>query len=182
METVKAKLVEWSKNRQIVRAAAVAGGVLLALVLVTCISIHMRAHIQRKYASAADYMQEQAYQQMIEMTRLFARVDEPNVDVQHKLIPSLRARYAAVTALNDALTNGFGKRYAVLNEEQLQAFEAAFEEYTSAYREGMATGLARDDMAECIAGVQLMIEERYKPDEEDVIGTLVTANTPEPKQ
>lgn len=182
METVKAKLVEWSKNRQIVRAAAVAGGVLLALLLVTCISICMRAHIQRQYASAAEYMQEQTYQQMIEMTQLFARVDEPNVDVQHKLIPSLRAKYAAVTALNDALANGFGRKYAVLSEEQLQSFETAFEEYTSAYREGMATGLARDDMAECIAGVQAMIEERYKPDEEDIIGTLVTANTPEPKQ
>ena len=75
METIKEKLIEWSKNKQIVRAAAIVGGIMLLLVVITCISILMRANIQRKYTRAAEVAQEQAYQSLIEMTELFARVD-----------------------------------------------------------------------------------------------------------
>ena len=182
METVRRKLIEWSKNQRITRAAAIARGAVLLLVIITCISISMRAHMQKKYSSAVEYAQEQAYQGMIEMTQLFARVEDPNVDVENKLIPSLKAQYTAVTALNDTLVSGFGKKYAVLSQEQVEAFDTAFDEYAAAYREGTATGLAQDDMAECIAGVQEMIEERYKPSEDEIIGTLVTANTPVPEK
>ena len=118
---------------------------------------------------------------MIGMTELFARVDDPSVDVQHKLIPGLRAEYAAVEALNTALVDGFGASSAVLNEEQVAAFDAAFEEYASAYREGRATGLAQDDMAACISGIQLMIDERYAPEEEEEEPVLVIGATATPQ-
>jgi len=182
MGKIKEKAAALLKNKRIEHTAVVIGAALLCLILIACISIHMHSSMQRKYSSAAGEAQEQAFQSLIEMTQLFSRVDEPNVDVQNKLIPSLRAEYTAVQSLNETLVNGFGRKYAVLSEEQLAAFDAAFEEYAAAYRDGTATGLARDDMAECIAGVQAMIDERYKPSEEEVIGTLVTANTPEPKK
>lgn len=175
MEAIKEKLIEWSKNKQIVRAAAIIGGIMLLLVVITCISILMRANIQRKYTRAAEVAQEQAYQSMIEMTELFARVEDPNVDVENRLIPNLQAQYTAVSCINDALVQAFGREYAVLSNEQAQEFEAAFAEYVAAYREGTATGLAQDDMAECIAGVQAMIDERYKPSEDEIIGPDVVA-------
>ena len=33
LETIKEKLIEWSKNKQIVRAAAIVGGIMLLLVV-----------------------------------------------------------------------------------------------------------------------------------------------------
>lgn len=182
MAALKEKIAAWLKNKRIEHTAIVICAALLCLILIACISIHMHSSMQRKYASAAEEAQEQLYQSLIEMTELFSRVDEPNVDVQNKLIPTLRAQYTAALALNDALINGFGGKYAVLSSEQIAAFDAAFAEYADAYSQGTATGLARDDMAACIAGVQAMIDERYKPSEEEIIGTLVTANTPLPKQ
>lgn len=180
LAALKEKIVVWLKNKRIEHTVIIIIAALLCLILVACISIHMQSSMQRKYSSAAAEAQEQAYQSLIEMTTLFARVDDPAVDVQNKLIPSLKAEYTAVQSLNETLINGFGKKYAVLSEEQIAAFDAAFEEYAAAYRDGTATGLARDDMAQCIAGVQAMIDERYKPSEEEMIGTLVMANTPAP--
>lgn len=182
MESMKVKLAEWWKNKRLVRITAILGGAMLILIVLSCISIGMRSNMQNRYAQACARIQEQVYQNMIAMTELFSRVDDPNVDVQNKLIPSLKAEYAAVDALNTALIDSFGARSAVLSQEQASAFEAAFNEYASAYREGRATGLAQDDMAVCIADIQLMIDERYKPKEEEEEPVLVIGATAAPQQ
>ena len=181
MKSVKLRLAEWGKKLRRIPVKYVALGALVALAVAFCISIYMRANIQNRYSNAREQIQEQAYQHMIGMTELFARVDDPSVDVQHKLIPSLKAEYAAVRALNTALIDGFGPSSAVLSAEQIAAFDAAFEEYASAYREGRATGLARDDMAACIADVQRMIDERYAPEAEATEPVLVIGATATPQ-
>ena len=181
LKAIIEKVKAWLKNKGIEQAAVILGASLLCLILVACISIGIHSNMQKKYAAAALKTQEEAYQSLIEMTQLFARVEEPNVDVQNKLIPRLKEKYAAVLALNDTLIEGFGEKYAVLDAQQIAAFDTAFGEYDDAYRKGMATGLAQDDMAVCIAGVQEMIDERYKPSDEEVIGSLIVANTPAPK-
>ena len=166
MDQIKAKLAEWSKDKSLVKVAAGAGSAFLLLFVCLCITVYMRSNIQRRYTSAASQMQEQAYQELIDMTELFARVDDPEVDVQYKLIPELKAKYMSVAALNTALTDGFGAKKAVLTDEQTAAFDAAFDEYSSAYRQGLATGLAQADMTACIEDVQALIDERYPPDVE----------------
>lgn len=163
MEQVKAKLAVWSKDRSLVRTAAGVGAAMLLLIVCLCISIYMRSNIQRRMTRAIDAMQEQTYQQLIEMAQLFERVDEPGVDVRYKLIPELRAEYASAEALNTALARNFGERNAVLSADQTAAFEAAFDQYSDAYRNGLATGLAQADMTACIQDVQRMIGDRYTP-------------------
>lgn len=166
MKSMLDKLAERAKNKRFMRKRYVIPAVVLALVLITCISVFMRMHIQGKYSSAAVQMQEQTYQALVNMTELFSRVEEPNVDVQNKLIPLLKGEYSTVVSLNSALADNFGKRYAVLSKKQIEAFDAAFAEYEEAYRIGNATGLAQDDMAACLAEVQEMIDDRYLPKEE----------------
>ena len=166
MDRIKSKLAEWAKDKSLVKVAAGAGSAFLLLFVCLCITVYMRSNIQRRYTTAASQMQEQAYQELIGMTELFARVNDPEVDVQNKLIPELKARYMSASALNTALTSGFGPKSAVLSEEQTAAFDAAFNEYSNAYRQGLATGLAQADMTVCIEQVQAMINERYAPDVE----------------
>ena len=178
---MKLKLAEWwTKLRRIPIRYALLGAVAV-LAVALCISIYMRSNIQKRYSNARAQIQEQTYQGMIAMTELFSRIDDPSVDVQHKLIPGLRAEYAAVDALNTALIDGFGASSAVLSDEQTSALEAAFLEYANAYREGRATGLAQDDMTACIAEIQRMIDERYAPEEEDEDPVLVIGATAAPK-
>ena len=163
MDKIKAKLVEWGEDKSLVRVAAGAGSAFLLLFICLIVSVFMQSNLQHRYKDAASQMQEQTYQELIGMTELFARVDDPEVDVQNKLIPELKARYLSASALNTALTEGFGAKSAVLSEEQTAAFDAAFEQYSAAYRQGLATGLAQADMAVCIQEVQAMIDDRYLP-------------------
>lgn len=167
MESIKAKLAAWAKDRALVRAAAAAGAAVLLLIVCLCISIHMRSNIQEKYSNTVRQLQEQTYQHLIRMTELFERMDDPNVDVRYKLIPQLKAQYTAVAALNAVLADSCGREYAVLSGEQTDAFDAAFEEYASAYSQGIATGLARADMADCIQDAQKLIDLHYATPEEE---------------
>ena len=50
-----------------------------------------------------------------------------------------------------------------MSPELVEAFDAAFDAYALAYRQGMPTGLARADMRECIEDIQQMIDARYVP-------------------
>ena len=181
LDSMKLKLAEWWKNLRGIPMRKVLLGAAALLAVALCISIYMRANIQKRYSNARAQIQEQTYQGMIAMTELFSRIDDPSVDVQYKLIPGLRAEYTAVDALNTALIDGFGASSAVLSGEQTAAFEAAFAEYASAYREGRATGLAQDDMSACIAAIQQMIDARYAPKEEEEDSVLVIGATAAPK-
>lgn len=171
MAAIREKLAEWSKDKLLLRSLSILSAALLVAIIGLCISILMRSNIQTKYSSLVSQLQEQTYQKLIGMTELFARVDDPNVDVRYKLIPELKAAYSAAESLNAVLRESCGERQAVLTQEQTDAFAAAFEEYAEAYRQGIATGLARADMAACIQEVQAMIDLRYAPpkDEEDEV-------------
>lgn len=172
METIKGKLAVWSGDRALKRTLLILAAALAALIVGLCISIHMRSNIQTKYSAVVTHLQEQTYQELSAMVELFSRVDDPNVDVRYKLIPELKARYSAVVALNRTLTESCGERRAVLTSEQTAAFDAAFEEYALAYRQGIATGLAQADMSACMQAAQTMIDQHYSPpvrDEDKVI-------------
>jgi len=172
LESIKAKFAVWAQDKALVKAAAALLGALLIALVFLCISINMRANIQEKYSAARHELQEQGYQELISMTELFARIDDPTVDVRYKLIPSMKADYDTVIALNDALVVSYGQKHAILTPEQISAFDAAFERFNEAYRTDSATGLAEADMSACIEEVQSMIDKRYAPEddpEDDVV-------------
>ena len=180
MNSFREKLSDWCRNPQRKKFLIIACGVVALLLAVLCITIIMHSNIQNKYSNAAAQMEEQVYQNLSAMTQLFSHVNDENVDVQNKLIPALKEQYASAASLNAALVSGYGSRYAVLSEEQTQAFEAVFAEYAAAYKEGSATGLAQADMEACIAQIQEMVSDRYEPKvnpEDEII--IIGANTDE---
>lgn len=167
MEAIKAKLGVWAKDKALIKLIAALLGALLILLVCLCISIHMRSNIQKKYSSAVMHMQDQVYQNLNNMSQLFSRVEDPNVDVRYKLIPELKAQYASASALCEVLNADAGRKDQILSAEQLAAFDAAFELYAEAYRSGSATGLAQADMAACIADVQEMVNAYFSPEEDE---------------
>ena len=171
LEQLRQKWTELSKKPNFKRNAIIACCAVATLLLALCISIIIRSNIQSKYANAIYQTQEETYQNLIEMTQLFARIDDPDVDVRNKLIPALKAKYTAARSLNEALISGYGKENAVLSDELVAAFDAAFDSYALAYRQGTPTGLARADMRKCIEDIQKMIDARYVPEvkEEDKV-------------
>jgi len=166
LDAIKAKLAVWSKDKRLVRIVLTIAAIVLVLLLTCCISILMRANIQKKYSASISEMQELTYAHMTTMTELFSRIDDPNVDVRNKLIPELKAQYTAVSSINSVLQS-CGKRHALLDEEQIAAFDAAFEEYTTAYQHGSPTGLAKADMAACMEDVQALVTQHNAPPKDD---------------
>jgi len=179
LDSIRKRMRKISRKSCPARIPAVMAIVIFVLVIVVCISSIMRANMQRKYTSARYEMQEQLYLHLQEMTELFSHVDEEDVDVQHKLIPYMRSSYTAAVALNTALRDGYGKRSALLSDEQVAALDAAFEEYTAAYRGGGPTGLAEADMRECMVGIQPIVDERFLEPTVDP-NLMVVPNTPAP--
>ena len=172
MGTIKTKMAEWAKDRALVKVAAGALALVILLLVCLCISIGMRANIHKKYSHTIQQLEVHAYENMTVMTELFARIDDPNVDVKGKLLPQLHSRYTAVTAINSALA-ATDEDNALLNEEQLAAFDAAFAQYAEAYRQGSATGLAKADMAACMEDVQEMVALYNAPPEDEADDVLI---------
>lgn len=170
METIKAKLAKWSQDKGLIKCASILAALLIILLCTCCISIFMRANIQKKYSSTIQQLQEQCYQNLTTMTELFSRIDDPNVDVRYKLIPELKAQYTAVTALNSVL-QASGDEHALLTTEQIDDFAAAFDLYANAFQRGSATGLAKADMAACMENVELLVQKHNAPNtkEEDIV-------------
>lgn len=166
MDAIKAKLAVWSKDKGLVKLASAIAALLLILLVLCCISIYMRSNIQQEYSTTIAQLQEQAYQNLEAMTELFSRIDDPNVDVRYKLIPELKAQYSAASAINSVLLT-CAKDHALLSQEQIDAFDAAFELYSKSYKQGSATGLAKADMAACMDDVFAMVAQRNAPEEEE---------------
>jgi len=166
LDTIKKYLSELRGNKRKRRLISIAAALVVLLVVCTCISIHMRANIHSEYTSAAAHIELQIHQGLQEMVQTFSRIDDPAVDVQHKLIPSLKAQYSAVRALNDSLMIGFDADAAVLSPKLIEAFDAAFESYAECYRQGTPTGLAQDDMNNCMVEVAAMVEAYFPKEEE----------------
>lgn len=162
MDAMKAKLAVWSKDRRITKRAAIVFGIALILIICLCISISMRANIQKKYTLALNRMQDAVYQNLTTMSELFSRIDDPTVDVPHKLLPEMKARFYTASALNSILLEN-GRKHAVMTEDQVSAFDAAFEQYITAYRQGTPTGLAKADMLECVEDILPMVIEYNTP-------------------
>ena len=172
MVALKQKWAEIKQKPNFKRNVTIASCALAVLILVLCISIFIRSNIQKKYANAILQTQEETYQNLTGMTELFARIDDPEVDVQNKLIPALKAKYTAARSLNDTLISAYGEENAVLDTELVESLDAAFDAYATAYRQGTPTGLARADMTNCIEQIQSMVDAHYAPEtdeEEEVV-------------
>ena len=176
MDTIKGKMAFLADKKWRTRVIAISAALLACLIAGLCISIHMQSNIRSKYSSAAAQLETQLYEQLCGLTQTFDYIGNPNVNVQYTLIPELNEKYAAVSALNTALRDGFGKKYAVLSDELTAAFDTAFEEFETAFREGSATGLAEADMRACMDEIQILINEYYDIREPEEVETLGVPN------
>lgn len=169
MEKAISAVRELRKNPRKMRLCILAIVLVIAVLATVCISIHMQRKATGAYAHAIAMIQEQIYQGMIEMTQTYSYINDPTVDVQNKLIPELRAKYSAVSALNTALNKGFDGKHAVLDENMISRLDNAFSQYAAAYKSMEPTGLAAANMKSCIDDMKAMITARYEDHSNDPI-------------
>ena len=161
MEKPTKKRLDLSKIDPKKAAAAIALGVVILLVIVLCITISSRSHIHREYTNARNEIGEVLYTELYMLCQTFDQVTVPGAEVQDTIIPAMRDCYLSGQALNTALKNAFGSRYAVLSEDNIVQLDAAFEAYDAAFRSGKPTEDAQAAMQACIDNVRAILAARY---------------------
>ena len=89
---------------------------ILALIIALCISIGIRANIQREYTAARNQAGAALYDNLFILMQTFDSTAVPNIDVRNAILPQMRNYYIASITLNNLLGQTYGARYAVLNE------------------------------------------------------------------
>ena len=137
------------------------GITILALVILLCICIVSRAHIQSEYADAREEVGQSVYTELYMLCQTFDQVSVPGADVQDGIIPDMREHYLAAQTLNTVLGSAFGSRCAVLTEEELSALDSAFSAYDAAFRTGKSTDDAQAAMQSCVDMVRVILNEKF---------------------
>lgn len=145
------------------REMLVCAGIILLVVLIVvlCISINMRTHIQREYTAVRDKMGESLYSNLYMMIQTFDMVSVPNADVQNSILPQMEHYYIASTTINDLLTQTYGQKYAVLSSSDISSLNNAFTSYKTAFQEGSSTDLAYTDMQNCMSMLRELLTSRF---------------------
>ena len=138
------------------------GGTMVLLIVLLCITINMRSHIQSEYSFARNEIGEEAYTELYMLCQTFDQVTVPGQDVQNVVIPKMQDYYLSAQTLNTALARAFGDRYELLSPDELSALDAAFEAYDSAFRAGKPTDDAQSAMQSCMDMVRSILDSRFR--------------------
>ena len=138
-----------------------AAAVLVVLIVALCITAGTKSNIQREYTAARNEIGEQLYAELYMLCQTFDQVGVPGAEIQDVIIPDMREYYLSACTLNEALTAGFGDRYAVLTPDAMTAMDAAFEAYDDAFRTGQSTAAAEESMRQCVQMLRGILDSRY---------------------
>ena len=162
MENVRAGMRAFSRLSSRKKAVAVTVACLiLALVITLCISIGMRANIQREYTAARNRAGEALYSNLYILMQTFDMTKVPNTDVKGAILPQMRDYYIASITLNNLISNTYGPRYAVLTETDIEDLTNAFTGYERAYTNNTSTDLAQSNMQLCMDRVRELLNSRF---------------------
>lgn len=161
MQKTKAKLPslrKLSRHQMLVCAAVL---LLVVIILISCISINMRSHMQREYATVRNKLGDALYSNLYMLIQTFDMAAVPNADIQNAILPQMREYYIASTTLNDAIVQSYGEKYRVLTLEAIATLDDAFDAYDSAFYNGAATDLAKADMQTCMENIRTVLSTRF---------------------
>ena len=162
MDNVRAGIRAFSALSKRKKAIVCAYVVLLvALIVALCISISMRANIQREYTQARNRAGDALYSNLYILRQTFDMTAVPNTDVENAILPQMRDYFIASVTLNNLLRQTYGQKYAVLTDTDVNNLTNAFTAYESAYRNNTATDLAQSDMRLCMERVKELLNTRY---------------------
>ena len=162
MQKIKANLPAFSQLTRRERVlVGIAAALVVALIIITCISINIRVNMQREYTTVRSKIGETLYSDLYMLTQTFDMTSVPNADIKNAIIPQMKNYYIASTTLNDALATSFGPRYRLLTEADVNALKAAFNAYDTAFRNDAPTDLAQADMQVCMTRVRELLNTRF---------------------
>lgn len=162
MEHQQAKKLEMPKISPKTAGVVIGCAAVIALLVMLCISVVMRANIQSEYTQARNEVSEELYTQLYILCQTFDQVTVPGQDLENVVIPTMKDYYLAAQTLNGVMGNAFGSRYSVLTQENVSALDSAFDAYEAAFRGGRTTEEAQNAMQECMNTIRTLLESRFR--------------------
>lgn len=166
-ESKKLINIEWNRQN-IIRAAVLV--VVLALVIWLCISISNAAHMQNEYTAARNAIAELSHRNLYMILRTYESASLSIADVKNDVVPTMKQYYRNALALDEALANGFGNKYAILSFGLSEAFETAFSEFDLAVKAGRSTDKHLSNIGVCVSTLETALGKRF-----DSSGALLPA-------
>ena len=162
MEKLRTKLPDLSQlNHREKALLCVIAGLIVALIVVTCISINIRVNMQSEYTAVRDRLGEALYSNLYMLTQTFDMTAVPNADIKNSIIPQMKNYFIASTTLNEALANCYGRHYQVLTDSDISSLRTTFNAYDAAFRSDAPTDLAQADMQSCMDRVRELLNTRF---------------------
>ena len=162
MEKIRAHLPAMSdfspREKVLLTVCAV---LLVAILIITCISINIRSNMQRDYANVRTQIGQSLYSDLYMLTQTFDMTSVPNADIKNAVLPQMKNYFIAATTLNEQLTNLYGQRYQVLTDGDISTLRSAFNAYEAAFRSDAPTDLVQADMQLCMDRVKELLNSRY---------------------
>ena len=134
---------------------------LVAVIVITCISINIRVNMQRDYDAVRNRMSEALYSNLNMLTQTFDMTSVPNADVKNSILPQMKNYFSAAITLNELIVNTYGQRYQLLTDSDVSALRIAFNSYDAAFRADAPTDLAQADMQSCMDRVRSLLSSRF---------------------
>ena len=162
MEKIKARLPEFSELTRLEKGLmCVIAALVVAVIVITCISINIRVNMQREYDAVQTRMSEALYSNLNMLTQTFDMTSVPNADVKNSVLPQMKNYFIAAVSLNELMVNAYGPRYQLLTESDISALRIAFNSYDAAFRSDAPTDLAQADMQSCMDRVRSLLSSRF---------------------
>lgn len=162
MEKQQTKRLEMPKVSPKTAGVMIVCAAVIALLVMLCISVVMRANIQSEYTQARNEISEELYTQLYMLCQTFDQVTVPGQDLENVVIPTMKDYSLAAQTLNGVMGNAFGSQYSVLTQENVSALDSAFDAYEAAFRGGRTTEEAQSAMQECMNTIRTLLESRFR--------------------
>ena len=162
MEKIRAHMPAMSElNRREKALLSICAALLVAILVITCISINIRSNMQREYSNVRNQLGSSLYSNLYMLTQTFDMTSVPNADIKNAVIPQMKNYFIAATAINEQLSNIYGQRYQVMSEADISTLRTTFSAYDAAFRSDAPTDLVQADMQLCMDRVKELLNARY---------------------
>ena len=153
---ILSKQINWQNVWKIITVALAA-----SLIAAVCISGANSSDMQKKYTGARQAVGDALYGCSAMMLMEYDGADLVGADVEGSILPSMKMYYGQAQALNTAMTEAYGAKYAVFSGELIQEIDEAFSQYDGALRAGRSTADAAALMTEALEKLRTSLNNHY---------------------
>ena len=142
-------------------------GVASAFVLMLALTIGAfasRGRMAARLEEAQEMMAAYIQRDMNEVLDSYVAIDRKSADLAGDILPTMKKHMYSANSMNRVLTETFGDRYSMIDDEQYESFESIMDEFDNLLATGQSTSPAKDRLVTCMDSIKLTLANRFTTD------------------